>query len=71
MAKVVSAVLRWKNGDRQFVEIDGDIPTWREIIWQVNDLDGGDHKVGETVIFRLYTLNGMVPLGRRAYVEWP
>ncbi len=67
----LQAVIRWKNGDRQFIDVE--LVNGRprhEILWFVGDKDGGNHKRGDEVSLHLLSLNGSTAGGRLIYVEW-
>lgn len=67
----MQAAVRWKNGDRQFVEVDLHRGRPRdEIMWKIGAQDAGDHKVDDVVCLRLLSLNGSTAGGRLIYVEW-
>lgn len=68
----ISAVVRWKNGDRQF--IDTELVRGRprdEVLWKVGVDDAGGHAEGEVVLLRLLSLNGSTAGGRVIFVEYP
>lgn len=68
----MQAFVRWKNGDRQVIEVSLINGRPRdEIMWKVGVKDGGEHAEGEQVYLRLLSLNGSTAGGRIIYVEYP
>lgn len=67
-----TAAVRWKNGDRQFIEVElHNGVVQHEVMWRVGTADGGGHASGAFVALRLLSLNGSTAGGRLIYVEFP
>ncbi len=64
----VSAVLRWANGDRQFIEVTVEKKPPPTVLFEVGESGGGDHQPGTRVVLVLNEIAWQLE-GRLLYME--